>query len=340
MDRNPLEQEIFDLRRIGLGKADSGDYPELLVVLKDGGIKEPARDFAGAVATMLRTTAKQFPNNPNSRLLLELFCVHESTRALSPAAALNVTVQRVRGTKTSADKDAFRKNEVAKAIQFLAEVLKDEHRPPVGDDSEGPIELPQPLLAGVVDAGLTRFYPSRGHYRLLRDGRESISDYISLATTCVEMVSLNLTTGNETENVVDTFEDLIQRRNPTKVIVSLLDPEIPALAEAIAPVVGSAAETMRGRVRDTLAALAEFRSARLGRTRRQYFEVWCHNCIPNASAIIIDGDSNKGYIQLETKGYKTGMKSSFGFEVGAGTEFFEMLRDSYRHLISDGRRIV
>lgn len=137
MDRNPLEQEIFDLRRIGLGKADSGDYPELLVVLKDGGIKEPARDFAGAVATMLRTTAKQFPNNPNSRLLLELFCVHESTRALSPAAALNVTVQRVRGTKTSADKDAFRKNEVAKAIQFLAEVLKDEHRPPVGPEFGG-----------------------------------------------------------------------------------------------------------------------------------------------------------------------------------------------------------
>jgi hypothetical protein len=45
-------------------------------------------------------------------------------------------------------------------------------------------------------------------------------------------------------------------------------------------------------------------------------------------------------VQLETKGYKMGMEKSFGFEVGAGSEFFVDLRDSYRHLIRDGRRIM
>jgi len=90
---------------------------------------------------------------------------------------------------------------------------------------------------------------------------------------------------------------------------------------------------------DTLKVLEALKNDRLAAAPRGCIEVWCHNCVPNASAIIIDGDSDEGLFQVETKGHRTGMNKSFGFEVGAGSELFRDLRDSYRQLIDDGRRV-
>jgi hypothetical protein len=154
------------------------------------------------------------------------------------------------------------------------------------------------------------------------------------------MVSINLATGNDMEMLIDTFEELILRRNPVKVRISLLDPDLEYLAQAIAPVINTTPDTLRSRVRDTVDSLEQLNSVRLPKSRKSYLEVWCHNCVPNGSAIILDGDSRSGLFQLETKGYRTGMQKSFGFEIAAGSDFFMTMRDSYRRLIADGRRVI
>lgn len=204
----------------------------------------------------------------------------------------------------------------------------------------GGLLLPAVLQAGLVEARITRFHPSREYYQLFREGRGSISDYVSTAKSTVEMVSINLATGHDMEALLDKFEELINRRNPIRVRVSLLDPDLEHLALSIAPVINATPETLRRRVRDTVEALCILHRTRLSRARREYLEVWCHNCLPNGSAIMLDGDSDEGLFQLETKGYRTGMNKSFGFEVAAGGEFFVTLRDSYRRLIADGRRVL
>jgi hypothetical protein len=200
--------------------------------------------------------------------------------------------------------------------------------------------VPIELLQGLAEARVTRFHPSRKYYKLLREGRSTISGYVGQATTSLEMVSIALATGMELERVVDTFEELVRKRPPVSITVSLLDPELEYLMSAIAGVIGASGSTLAGRIRDTVSTLKDFRDQRLSRNVRDRFEVWAHASLPNASAIIIDGDLDTGLVQLETKGYKLGMEKSFGFEASAPSEFFRDLRDSYRHLIRDGRRIL
>lgn len=336
-----VEDELKRLRRSGLRRADAGSYPRLAALLKNAGTLRPGHDFADALADTIRIVVRTYSGNPNSRVVAEIYALHQTTVGLSPREALRVSVQRLRGRTDQKTMDAFRNSEQAKAIAFLSDVFEDGFSSPEIENHDAEqVEIPDELLVGVTDARLTRFYPSRDYYKRLRGGRESISEYVQLAHSCVEMVSISLPTGTDMEGVVDTFEELIQRREPVTVRISLLDPEMPALTDAIAPVVGASPETLRGRIRDTLTALEELRTSRLSRARRPCLEVWCHSCVPNASAILLDADSDHGLVQLETKGYKTGMKKSFGFEVAAGSEFFVTLRDSYRHLIADGRRIL
>ena len=237
---------------------------------------------------------------------------------------------------------------IHRAFPELAAEIQEAWRDHKGSSDEGQLEhvdvddgeVRVELIHGVTEAGLTRFFPSRRYYRAFRDGRESISSYISQAEKSVEMVSISLATGMELERVFDTFCALLLRPEATTVRISLLDYEQEYLMHSIAPVVSSSPATLSLRISDTLTNLEEFANDKLPRSVRNRFEVWCHGVIPNASAIILDGDSERGVVQLETKGYKMGMDKSFGFECAAGTRFFSDLRDSYRHLIADGRRII
>jgi predicted acylesterase/phospholipase RssA len=86
---------------------------------------------------------------------------------------------------------------------------------------EVPLELPPMLRRGLAEAGITKFMPSRKYYALFRDGRESISSYISLAQVSLTMVSINLATGMTLEKVIDTFSILVNRERPVKIVISL-----------------------------------------------------------------------------------------------------------------------
>lgn len=247
----------------------------------------------------------------------------------------------------NAGKTFFREEVRARLREMLGEELAEKiydgweaGRKTTEAQQDTQVVLPPRLVHVLSEARVTRFHPSRAYYQQSRDGRGSITDYISGAVQSVEMVSINLASGHEIEMLADCFETLIcTRKPPVRVRVSLIDPELEFLAEAIASVIGTTPATLRSRVQDTLGTLTALKSNRLSRSRLDYLEVWCHRCLPNGSAIILDGDAPNGLFQLETKGYRTGMNKSFGFEVAAGSDFFRTLRDSYRNLMEDGRRI-
>jgi transcriptional regulator with XRE-family HTH domain len=200
--------------------------------------------------------------------------------------------------------------------------------------------IPAELVQGLAEARLTRFFPSREYYGRFRSGRGNIAEYVSTAEHSLEMVSINLATGHDMEGIADTFEKMLWDHPQLTIKVSLLDPHPAAshLLKSIAPVINVSENALRERIVDTATTLDDLRKKRLAPARRANLQVWHHNCLPNASAIIIDGDYPEGVIQLETKGYKTGMGKSWGFEVAYGSDFFDTLRDSYRALIADGRQ--
>lgn len=199
--------------------------------------------------------------------------------------------------------------------------------------------LPSGLAAALTDAGVTRFHPSRHHYFIGREGRDSISAYVSLARRSLTMVSINLATGMDLEDVIKTFRLLVHRDPPVKIVISLLDPTKSYLMQSIAGVLGRSPDQLAQRINETIDGLTTF-AEELDAEHRHCFDLWCHASIPNASAILIDADSDRALIQLETKAYKASFLESFGFEAKGGSEFFETLRASYERLIRDGRRVV
>lgn len=196
-------------------------------------------------------------------------------------------------------------------------------------------ELDPKLIEGIAAANLKRFVPARKYYRHLRDGRESISDYIGLARKTLALVSINLATGLEMERVLDTFDRLLtERASPVRISVSFLDPAKDHLLESLAPIMDQTVERLRTRIVDALIDVLDFQDS-LSDELQTNFTILRHPALPMASAIMIDSDEKDGLIQLETRAYKARALDSFGFEVAAGSEFFETLRVGYGRLLKD-----
>jgi hypothetical protein len=195
-----------------------------------------------------------------------------------------------------------------------------------------PLEVAEPA----VNENLSGFYPSRLYYGTHRGGRPTVDLYIELANTSLTMVSINLATGIAMDDIIAKFDELIRVRDrPVHVCVSLPNPSSIYLFETLAPVLDTNIDELLSRVGDCLRRLYTFRES-LSDDYRAYMSVRTHNAIPNASAILIDHKTPDGRIQLETKPYKSAMQYSFGFEVRAGSKFYETLVSSYERLLSDG----
>lgn len=339
--RTMLLAEVRLLRRDGVMKASADLQPELAVLLDSWRGRDPGQSFPTQVEGLIRAALAPYRQNELAQIALEVLCLHPTTKGLKQADSRKLAAKRVRQlAATSNVVDAFSKNEELKALGLLATAIQElvGDRPP--GLAAGDTGLPTELTQALTEAGVSRFFSSREDYRRYRDSRDTIGKYVSLAVTSIEMVSINLASGHDMEQVADTFEAAIMRPAPVLVRISLLDPNRSYLIESIAPVLDVSSESLIARIRDTINSLAEVRAERLPRQRRQYLEVWCHKVLPNASAILLDADAKDGRVQLETKGFRTGMGKSWGFEVRAGTGFFDTLRDSYRHLIDDGRQVL
>ena len=77
---------------------------------------------------------------------------------------------------------------------------------------------------------------------------------------------------------------------------------------------------------------------RIPKQAQDRFGIRVHNAIPFGSAIIIDGNTGRGKIQIETKPFKAPLRKSFAFEISnqGHNELFITLRDGYFRLIAEG----
>ncbi len=190
----------------------------------------------------------------------------------------------------------------------------------------------------VVDAGLTRFTPSREFYAIYRSDAPSIDTYINTAKRSIVIISVNLMTGLPFDGVLEVLESRLEDRvNPVDVTISLLNPKRDDLMSALAPVLQMSDDEFRAKIIKTLDQLYNFK-ARLSTGAQRRFKMLVHNAIPFASAILLDHEEEYGRIQIETKPYKAPLRKSFGFEVAPTTDenLYDTLRQSYEDLLRDG----
>jgi len=211
--------------------------------------------------------------------------------------------------------------------------------PPAGTPEEVRSKVDLNVAAGVTVANLRTFIPARKYYTQFR-GKGSITEYITGTTRELVLVSINLMTGDAIESILRTIRTLLSRIGgpPVRVTLSLLDPEKTYLIEAVAANLDVEPQELTRAVERLITKFRTFHDG-LPEEMRERFQLRCHGTLPSASAILIDPFEPSGTIQLETKAYKTPAVEAYGFEVGAGSEFYVSLRDAYMALVRDGRQV-
>lgn len=69
----------------------------------------------------------------------------------------------------------------------------------------------------------------------------------------------------------------------------------------------------------------------------QRLRVLVHECLPMGSAILLDGSLDHGRIQIETKLHRAARVESFGFEIAAGTPFYERHFNAWKRVLHSSR---
>lgn len=196
--------------------------------------------------------------------------------------------------------------------------------------------IPEDLVEQIEKVGLSAFYASREDYGKYRIDASSIDRYINGAMESVCMVSITLSTGILIDDICKVFEIKLQQNKKFKVVVSLLNPYNNELYKTIMPLFKQSEKTLQENTISAIKTLIDFRS-HLKEDEQKRFTIKVHQTLPFGSAIILDGDTERGTIQIETKPYDVGMRKSFAFEIkNNGGMFYETLKQSYYKLIDDG----
>lgn len=198
--------------------------------------------------------------------------------------------------------------------------------------------LAEDLKEQISAAGLSAFYSSRDDYAKYRKNASSIDEYINQAKRTICMVSITLATGISFDDICKVFEAKLKKEKNFKITVSLLNPYNDELYKSIMPLFTQSAETLQENAVSALKRLISFRKQDLKPDEQERFIIRVHETLPFGSAIILDGDTENGTIQIETKPYDVGMRKSFAFEIENNKGvFYQTLVDSYNKLIADGK---
>jgi pyrimidine deaminase RibD-like protein len=195
-------------------------------------------------------------------------------------------------------------------------------------------------VPGIVDAGLTAFYPSRDYYSRFRQDGETIDRYVNSAKASAVLVSINLMTGVPFHDLCVVLDRRLRGKKRFSATISLLDPRRSELMAAISPVLSLSSRELSGMIRRSFRELLKLRN-KLPKDKQSRFRLFAHGAVPFGSAIMLDHSGPGGRIQIETKPYQAGLQRSFGFEVMAGRQsgLYEVLMTSYEKLIAEGRSI-
>jgi hypothetical protein len=190
-------------------------------------------------------------------------------------------------------------------------------------------------------SGLRTFIPSRKDYSRFREGSGTIDSYIERAEHSLTFVSINLLTGTQLESIKRVIQTKLQSLPKFIATISLLDPKSDALMASVAPTLNTNGPKLATDILDTLETLKRWKGE-LGARARNRFHVRTHVVLPLGSAIIIDEDSPKGTIQIETKAYKAPLQESFAFEIGDGqnSNLFKSLLEGFRVLLREGTELT
>lgn len=198
------------------------------------------------------------------------------------------------------------------------------------------------LTPGVVEAGITAFFPSRDFYPLFRKDAATIDRYVSTAEHTVIMVSINLMTGLPFHDLCECLKSKLGGVDSAfTATISLLDPRRPELVGAMAPVLNREPADLAESIRRSVRNLVQFKRA-LPEKVQSRLDVRVHPALPFGSAILIDHAHPKGRIQIETKPYKVGLQRSFAFEVArrsGSSVLFDTLTIAYETLVADGQSV-
>ena len=185
--------------------------------------------------------------------------------------------------------------------------------------------------------GVSCLHLSREDYQPSRGGTGSLSNYLNLSTTSIQMISVSLRVTNDENDLVKLFEKKLNSEASFKVAVSLLDPVSPA-AGCIAASLGLDSDAMREEIFTMLDKLI-YLKARMHEDSRKRLRVMIHETLPMGSAIMLDATPNSGRIQVETKLYRSPRSESFGYEVLAPSPFFSRNYEAWEKLVSDSREV-
>lgn len=198
------------------------------------------------------------------------------------------------------------------------------------------VELSDVLQKQVAESGLSSFFTSRDDYAKYRTSHSSIDKYISTAQSSITLVSITLSTGIQIDDICSVIKKKLKENPDFEVTISLLNPFQDELYMTLEPVFGTDFTSLQTRTKDALKKLLQLKKALTNHAQKRFL-IKVHRTLPFGSAIILDGNSNSGKIQIETKPYKVGMRKSFAFEViNNGNSFYETLLSSYCELIKDG----
>lgn len=199
-----------------------------------------------------------------------------------------------------------------------------------------PKKLSKDLIAQINSIGLSAFFSSRDDYTKYRTNATSIDEYITKAESSIVMVSITLSTGMTFDNVCTVFKSKLENYQDFRITVSLLNPYNDNLYAAIKPQFEPTASTLQSNAINSLETLVKVRNS-LDINARKRFVIKVHQTLPFGSAIILDGETKNGTIQIETKPYGFGMRQSFAFQLeNNGGYFYNTLLESYRKLVNDG----
>ena len=196
------------------------------------------------------------------------------------------------------------------------------------------------VVPGVVEAGLTAFYPSRDYYSRFRQETQTIDRYVSSARATAVLVSINLMTGVPFHDLCIALERKLRAKARFSATISLLDPKRSELMAAISPVLSLNPQELSDFISYSFRDLLQLRT-KLPREKRSRLRLYAHHAIPSGSAIMLDHRQSGGRIQIETKPYKSGLQRSFAFEVMRRESggLFDVLAASYEKLIDEARVI-
>lgn len=196
--------------------------------------------------------------------------------------------------------------------------------------------ISEDVIEQIYTIGLSAFYSSRDDYSKYREHASSIDKYINGAAESICMVSITLATGIPVDDICRVFKIKLKHNKNFRVVISLLNPYNDELYRTIMPLFKQSEKTLQENTISAIKTLVNFRNS-LKIDEQDRFVIKVHQTLPFGSAIILDGDTENGTIQIETKPYDVGMRKSFAFEIQNNSGiFYETLKQSYYKLIDDG----